>query len=237
MMRFFTALIALLFISFHVGFGKSKDKPIEVESPNRSVKIQFLLKEGRPFYKILYQTKILIKDNRLGFILKEQPALDNDFKIASSTKSEADETWSQPWGEVKNIRNHYNGVAINLEEQTGLKRKLTLMFRVYDDGIGFRYEVPEQPNLKDFVILDELTEFSLNQDFSCWWIPAYGTEMDSEYLYKKTKLSEIKEKVSTPLTLESNDNLFVSIHEAALVDYAGMALAVQPDFSLKCDLV
>ena len=111
------------------------------------------------------------------------------------------------------------------------------MFRVYDDGVGFRYEVPEQPNLKDFVILDELTEFSLNQDFSSWWIPAYGTEMDSEYLYKNTKLSEIKEKVSTPITLESNDNLFVSIHEAALVDYAGMALALQPDFSLKCDLV
>ena len=237
MMRFFTALIALLFISFQVGFGKSKDKPIEVESPNKSVKIQFLLKEGRPFYKVLYQNKVLVKDSRLGFVLKEQPALDKDFKITSSTKSDADETWTQPWGEVKNIRNHYNGITINLEEQTGLKRKLTVMFRVYDDGIGFRYEVPEQPNLKDFVILDELTEFSLNQDFSCWWIPAYGTEMDSEYLYKNTKLSEIKEKVSTPITLESNDNLFVSIHEAALVDYAGMALALQPDFSLKCDLV
>jgi len=237
MMRFFTALIALLFISFQVGFGKSKDKLIEVESPNRSVKIQFLLKEGRPFYKILYQNKILVKDSRLGFILKEQPALDKDFKVASSVKIDADETWTQPWGEVKDIRNHYNGITINLEEQAGLKRKLTVMFRVYDDGIGFRYEVPEQPNLKDFVILDELTEFSLNQDFSCWWIPAYGTEMDSEYLYKNTKLSEIKEKVSTPITLESNDNLFVSIHEAALVDYAGMALALQPDFSLKCDLV
>jgi alpha-glucosidase len=237
MTRFFTTLIAVLFISSHGSFGKSKDKPIEVDSPNRKVKVQFLLKNGAPFYRIQYLNKILVTDSRLGFILKEQPALNKDFKIISSTKSSTDETWTQPWGEVKNIRNHYNGIAIDLEEQTGLKRKLNVMFRVYDDGIGFRYELPEQPNLKEFVILDELTEFSLKQDFSSWWIPAYGTEMDSEYLYRNTKLSEIKEKVSTPITLESNDNLFVSIHEAALVDYAGMALALQPNFNLKCDLV
>src|SRR5688500_1453649 len=100
MMRFFTTLIALLYISLQFGFGKSKDKPIEVESRNKSVKIQFLLKEGKPFYKILYRNKVLIKESQLGFILKEQPALDKDFKIASSTKSDADETWTQPWGEV-----------------------------------------------------------------------------------------------------------------------------------------
>ena len=223
MTRFFTTLIVFLFISFQVLFGKSKDKLIEVESPNRKVKIQFLIKDGAPYYRIQYLNKILLKDSRLGFILKETPALDHDFKIASSIKSNADETWVQPWGEAKNIRNHYNGITINLEEATGLKRKLTLVFRVFDDGIGFRYEVPEQPNLKDFVILDELTEFSLNQDFSSWWIPAYGTEMDSEYLYRNTRLSEIREKVSTPITLESDNKLFVSIHEAALVDYAGMA--------------
>ena len=236
MTRFFTTLIALLFISYPAVCGKQKAKPINIESPNGKVKIQFLLKDGTAFYRVQYLNKILINNSRLGFTLKEQPALDKDFKITSSTKSRVDEMWTQPWGEVKNIRNHYNSVSINLEEQTNLNRKITVTFRAYDDGVGFRYEFPAQPNLKEFVILDELTEFSLAQDFSAWWIPAYGPEMDSEYLYKNTKLSEIKEKTSTPITLAS-DNLFVSIHEAALVDYAGMALALQPNFSLKCDLV
>ena len=170
MTRFFTTLIALLLVSFQVLSGKSKDKPIEVESPDRNVKIHFLLEDGAPFYRIQYLNKILVKDSRLGFVLKDQPALDKDFKIVSSTKSSTDETWTQPWGEVKNIRNHYNDVTINLEEQSGLKRKLTVIFRVYDAAIGLRFEFPEQPNLKDFVILDELTEFSFHQDFS-WRLP------------------------------------------------------------------
>src|SRR5688500_3827268 len=116
MMRFFTTLIALLFISSQAVGGKPKDKPINIQSPNGKVKIQFLLKDGAAFYRVQYLNKILINNSRLGFTLKEQPALDKDFKITSSTKSSADETWTQPWGEVKNIRNHYNSVSINLEE-------------------------------------------------------------------------------------------------------------------------
>jgi alpha-glucosidase len=124
-----------------------------------------------------------------------------------------------------------------LEEESTLKRRLNVEFRIYDDGLGFRYEIPNQPNLHEFVITDEHTEFALTENFSAWWIPAYGPEMDSEYLYKNTKLSEIKEKISTPATFESGEKLFVSIHEAALIDYAGMALERNGDLKLKCDLI
>ena len=236
MTRLFTLFIAFQVILFFPAVGKPKDKALETESPDKSVKVQFVLKAGVPFYNVQYKGKLLVKDSRLGFILKDLPALDKDFKVASTTKSASDETWTQPWGEVKTIRNHFNSITINLEEQSSLKRRVTVEFRVYNDGIGFRYAIPEQPSLKSFVILDELTEFSLNQDYTSWWIPAYGEEMDSEFLYKNTRLSEIREKMFTPITLESN-NLFVSIHEAALIDYAGMALAPQPNFTLKCDLV
>jgi alpha-glucosidase len=200
MRRFFTCFIVFVFVSSLSVYGKTKNRLLEISSPTGLVKVQFLLKDGLAFYKVNYQNKLLIKDSRLGFALKDLPAIDKDFKIVSAIHSSFDETWSQPWGEVKNIRNHYNNLLLTLEEQSNLKRKVVLEFRVYDDGLGFRYEIPKQPNLQNFVIMDELTEFVLTQDFSSWWIPAYGTEMDSEYLYKNSKLSEIKEKVCTPIT-------------------------------------
>ena len=237
MRRFFTCLALFFIVSFQIVCSHAKDRPVEISSPDGSIKVKFLLKEGLAFYSVHYQNKLLIKNSRLGFTLKNLPALDKDFKIVSATKSTFDETWEQPWGEVRHIRNHYNSVLISLEEQSSLHRKITMEFRVFNDGLGFRYAIPAQPNLKEFVIMDELTEFSLTQDFSSWWIPAYGTEMDSEYLYRNTKVSELPQQVATPITFESLNNLFVSIHEAALIDYAGMALNYKGAHTLKCDLV
>ena len=194
------------------------------------------MKDGVPFYSVKRNNEIIISDSKLGFILKDQPALSKDFKVTSAKQSSFDETWTQPWGEVKEIRNQYNSLIVVLEEQSALKRKLSIQFKVYNDGVGFRYEIPEQPNLKDFVIMDELTEFALTQDLSAWWIPAYSEDMDSECLFRKNKLSELKEKMHTPLTLEGN-GVYVSFHEAALVDYASMTLFNQGKKTLKCDLV
>lgn len=237
-MRLHLRAILLLLCVLILVFGCETGPAIEeVASPDGSVNVKILLKGGKPFYNVTYHDKLVIKDSPLGFLLKDQAPLDKNFKITSTMRSAFNEAWTQPWGEVKKIQNHYNGITLSLEEDSELQRKMILEFRVYNDGLGFRYQIPEQQNLKNLVIMDELTEFKFVEDFSSWWIPAYGPEMDSEYLYKNTTLSNINEKVSTPITLESNDNHFVSIHEAALVDYAGMALEPNSNLTLKCDLV
>jgi len=208
----------------------------EVLSPDRSIKVVFEVTKGAPVYRVFRNGKPVLTDSKLGFTFKEQPSLDKDFVLVEAKRSSFDETWTQPWGEVKNIRNHYNSLKVKLQEQSSLQRNLLIEFRVFDDGIGFRYEIPAQPNLSSFTIMDELTEFSLADDPKAWWIPAYGKDMDSEYLFRTNPVSELQEKVHTPLTLEGN-GLYLSIHEAALVDYASMALNKNEGHGLKCDLI
>jgi alpha-glucosidase len=231
-------LCFLLLVSLASGLSaKIKDPQLEVSSPDRRIQVVFQLKGGAAFYTVNKNKTQIVQPSRLGFVLKDAPALDQNFVVKSSSVSTVDEMWNQPWGEVKTIRNNYNSLVINLEEKSAPKRRLTVEFRVYDDGLGFRYQFPQQPNLKDFVIMDELTEFALANDHHVWWIPAYGSEMDSEYLYRSSSLQSINEKMTTPATLDLGDSLFLSIHEAALVDYPGMALHRQKDNKLKCDLV
>jgi alpha-glucosidase len=232
--RYVVLLIFLFAVPALTGY--SKDRPVEVSSPNGRLTVRFELKSGLPFYSVFRNKVAIIKPSVLGFVLKDLPALNKDFKIVSAGAGSFDETWTQPWGEVKTIRNQYNSLTVSLEETSGLKRKLNILFRVFNDGLGFRYAIPEQPNLKSFVILDELTEFALRDDLSAWWIPAYGDDMDSEYLFKNNKVSELRETVHTPLTMAGKD-LYVSIHEAALVDYASMTLLNKGNLTLKCALV
>lgn len=230
------AVLISFFAVLSLIVSAKEKKPSEVSSPDKSLKVKVTVKDGVPFYSLLRNGKPLLSDSRLGFVLKDQPALDKDFKIASSSTATFDETWTQPWGEVRQIRNNYNSLTVVLEEQSNLKRKITVEFRLFNDGMGFRYKIPQQDNLRDFVILDELTEFALAVDMDAWWIPAYGTEMDSEWLFRHNKVSELKEKVHTPLTLESKD-LYLSFHEAALIDYASMALNNTGGNTLKADLI
>jgi alpha-glucosidase len=233
----FLIVFLFIFISGSCG-GFKRNQNIQVSSPNGAIEVTFQLKDGVPYYAIQKQGQAIIKDSRMGFILKDVASLNENFKIVSTKQGSFDETWTQPWGEIKNIRNHYNSIIISLEEKSGMKRKLDIVFRVFDDGVGFRYEFPEQPKLKNFVIMDELTEFALGSDLTAWWNEAYGDNMDSEYLFKHNLVSELKVKTLTPITMESKDKkTFVSIHEAALVDYAGMMLAPQQNLTFKCDLV
>jgi len=235
-MKVFYIFLSIFLCVTSLASAKEKTGSTEVMSPNKAIKVLVQIKNGIPFYSVKRNQEIILADSKLGFVLKDQPALSKDFKIISAKQSSFDETWTQPWGEVKSIRNQYNSLVVLFEEQSALKRKLSVEFRVYNDGIGFRYEIPQQPNLKDFVIMDELTEFALTQDLSAWWIPAYSEDMDSECLFKKNKVSELKEKMHTPLTLEGN-GLYLSFHEAALIDYASMTLFNQGNKTLKCDLV
>lgn len=210
---------------------------VSVNSPNGVLKVTFNLEHGVPYYNVQKEGNVIINNSKMGFILQGLPSLEKDFKIVEFKESSFDETWTQPWGEVKDIRNNYKNLFVALEENTGSKRRMNIIFKVYNDGIGFRYEIPEQPNLKKFNIMDELTEFSLAYNFDTWWIPAYNVEMDYEVLFKKNKLSELKEKMHTPVTMELGDSLFISIHEAALLNYAGMTVFNPGDQKLKCDLV
>jgi alpha-glucosidase len=226
---FATAIVCLL------SSASFADRTESVASPNAAIEVDFALHDGSPTYSVKRNGVELIRPSRLGFQLHGAPALDGNFAIDSTERKSFDETWTQPWGEKKDIRNAYHEMRIVLRQQDAQARQLVVVFRVFDDGIGFRYEWPEQPNLTDFNISDELTEFALPEEASAWWIPAYA-KTHYEYLFTKTKVSELKDKVHTPLTIEMPDGVCLSIHEAALVDYSGMQLTNAGGSTLKADL-
>jgi hypothetical protein len=180
----------------------------------------------------------------MSFDFKDLPSLKDNFTIVNSTTGTFDETWDMPWGEQLTVRNNYNELILNLEEQSETKRKLNIHFKVYNDGLGFRYEIPEQDNLKEVLITDENTEFNLTGDHKVWWIP--GDWDIYEHLYSETKFSEIdalskrdhenlaatyipENAVNTPVTMKTAEGLYLSFHEADLTNYAGMTLKVDTD--------
>ncbi len=212
-----------------------------VSSPGSVVEASLLLADGKPYYAIRRGEQDVVVPSRLGFVFKEAAPLNQDFVIADHEETSFDETWTQPWGEVKEIRNHYNELRVELKEASGEQRRLVVTFRVYDDGVGFRYELPEQPGLADVEIMDEETEFVLAGDHQAWWIPAFEGNR-YEYLYKTSPISFLNRSedfnvVHTPLTMATNEGLYLSIHEAALTDYASMTLRSDGNTTLQCDLV
>ncbi|AWH36212.1 alpha-glucosidase [Stenotrophomonas sp. ZAC14D1_NAIMI4_6] len=192
-----------------------------VESPGKVLKVSLVLDGGTARYRVERFGEPVVADSKLGFELRDG-RLDRDFALLGQQQRSVDDTWEQPWGERRVTRNHFNELTVQLAETTGSKRRLDVVFRVYDDGLGFRYVFPEQPNLREAIIDDELTEFAIAPDSTAWWIPA-GEPIHYEYLYQRTPLREVP-LVHTPMTLRSHDGLHVAIHEAALVDYAGMWL-------------
>ncbi|WP_312310198.1 glycoside hydrolase family 97 protein [Stenotrophomonas indicatrix] len=192
-----------------------------VESPDKVLKVSLVLDGGTARYRVERLGQTVVADSKLGFELRDG-RLDRDFSLLAQERRSVDDSWEQPWGERRLTRNHFNELTVHLAESTGSKRRLDLVFRAYDDGLGFRYVFPEQPNLREAIIDDELTEFAIAPESTAWWIPA-GEPIHYEYLYQRTPLREVP-LVHTPMTLRSHDGLHVAIHEAALVDYAGMWL-------------
>lgn len=207
---------------------------LSVTSPGNIIRVQFRLNDGVPYYTVQRFGIDVITQSALGFILKDVPDLIGGFTLKNSTYNDLDETWTQVWGEKKQIRNHYNEMRVNLIEAGPLQREMSIVFRVYDDGIGFRYEIPEQPNIGTIKIVDELTEFALTDDHETWWIGAYQWNR-FEYLYENTPLSEV-DTVHTHFTMRTNDGLYLSFHEAALVNYSTMALERTHGYTLKANL-
>ena len=233
---------------------KKQAQKIVVASPDSSIEIQFILSEkGEPTYWVNYKKDKVIKPSTLGFNLKELPSLMEGFEIVNSTTRNFNETWQMPWGEQIDVVNNYNELKVELQESSKLERKLNIIFRVFNDGIGFRYEFPEQENLSKVFITDENTQFNLTGDHKVWWTP--GDWDIYEHLFNTTKFSKIdalskanhpnlgqtyipENAVNTPVTMKTASGLHLSFHEAALVDYADMTLKVDTtNFTMISGLV
>lgn len=236
MKTIFTKLACFLLALFMSGTAIAES----ITSPDGQLRLNFSVNpQGEPVYELSYKGKTVIKPSKLGLELKNDPGLMNGFTLAGTETSTFDETWEPVWGEVKQIRNHYNEMAVTLN-QKAQDRNIIIRFRLFDDGLGFRYEFPLQKNLNYFVIKEERTQFAMAGDHKAFWIPGdYDTQ---EYDYMESKLSEIRglmeeavtgnasqtqfspTGVQTSLQMKTADGLYINLHEAALVDYSCMHL-------------
>ncbi|MGB4340543.1 MAG: glycoside hydrolase family 97 protein [Dysgonamonadaceae bacterium] len=210
-----------------------------LQSPNRQLQATFSLDNGIPTYQLVYKGKQVIKPSKMGLELFNDTDLIHNFSVTNTETSTFDETWQPVWGEEKEIRNHYNELAVTLL-QKDTERKMVIRFRLFDDGLGFRYEFPEQANLTHFVVKEERTQFAMTGDHTAFWIPGdYDTQ---EYDYTTSRLSEIRglmkqaitpnvsqtpfsdTGVQTALMMKTDDGLYINLHEAALVEYSCMHL-------------
>ncbi len=216
-----------------------------ITSPDGNLTLSFSLQNnGVPTYELSYKQKQVIKSSRLGLEAKDVPSFMDGFTLAKSEQNTVDNSWNPVWGEQKTIRNHYNELLVTLAQQSQNNRFIRIRFRLFNDGLGFRYEFPKQKELSYFIIKEEHTEFNLTGDHKAFWIP--GDYDTNEYAYTTSKLSEIPKliqkatieihaqqpirnlSIQTPSMMKSADGLYINIHEAALVNYPAMALNVDP---------
>lgn len=221
-------------------FLPQAQQSLSMSSPNRAVELTAnLAANGTLQYRISYKKNTFIEPSSLGFSLSRPKTTLSQFTLVSVDSSMTDETWQPTWGEVSRIRNHYKAVSLLLKDKSGVP--VNVHFRVFNEGVGFRYEFPKQENLTHFVVADELTQFNLAGDYKAFWIP--GDYDTNEYLYNTTKLSEVNavaaaaketdialksvigvNAIQTPLMLKTPQGLYINIHEAALVNYPVMHL-------------
>lgn len=231
------------------------DDTLSLWSPNHIQRVEIYHQpDGQLKYGVYYKSKMVIHPSGLAIKFSTPQAMLNKFELVSFEQHEFDETWKPVWGEVNNIRNSYEELVLKLRDQSGSNILLNIIFRAFDDGIGFRYEFPHQEKLNHFIVADELTQFCVGADHSAFWIP--GDYDTNEFSYNHTKLSEVdassgamsqeiyaktffdKNAVQTPLMMKSADGLYINIHEAALVNYPAMDLVIEKNtFTLNSHLV
>ena len=198
----------------------------QVASPDGRNVVDVAVHEGGLYYIVKRDGKDLLRPSRLGFVFSGAPNLRDSLRIVNTAKRSFDSTWTQPWGEVARVRDHYNEMRVSVQETAPRARKFDVVVRSFNDGIGFRYEIPAQSGVTDLVITDELTEFNFADNPKAWWIPSDHPRLDrSEMLWSSSPVSRL-DSVQTPITTESTDGkTFMVIHEANLVDYPRMFLA------------
>ena len=221
-MRKLAVIILGLFSSYYFNVAVQA-KDVMVSSPDGTVTVAVGVKANKPYYTVKYCGKTLVAPSHLGYLL-DNGKLGEDTKMTGRHYDEKDETWTQTWGEDSEVRNHYNELTVNFQERIG--RRMNVVFRVFNDGVGFRYILPSISKGEKYCILDELTEITLAHDAKAWSIPTNHTEY-FEGIYTSDQLSR-KDTVCTPLTIEYEDSLFLTIHEAALEDYASINLTPRP---------
>ncbi len=241
----------ILFLSLLFGSGTASAQTLL--SPSKVLKVEFkLVDNGKPSYTLEYKGKPVIEQSLLGFRLEDPQSFDSDFKVLKSESATGDETWKPVLGEQSFIRNHYNELKVELS-QTTTERKLNIIFRLYDEGLAFRYELPNQYRWKYFKVTRETTEFNLTGDHKAFWIP--GDFDSQEYEYTESSLSQINgdqsqisngigfkgpmepTRVQSPLMMKTKDGLYVNIFEAAVVNYPVMHLNLNPKtFTFRADL-
>ncbi len=247
-MKLYTILIASFYLLSAAGAET-------IKSPNGGVLVNFDVENGVPVYSVDFKGKKAVLKSKMGLELAKTkyPSLHGGFTLVKTERATFDETWQPVWGETKTIRNHYNEALFTLEQKNP-SRKMQIRFRVYDDGVGFRYEFPKQKSLMFLTVKDELPQFAMPSDATAFWIPADNGSQ--EYEYNKTRLSEIRAKmadatnktdwaspvgptsVQTSLQLVTDDGLYINIHEAALVDYSCMHLTLDDNtLTFKSELV
>ncbi len=217
----------------------------ELTSPDGRLKASvFLLENGQAAYTISYDDELIIDTSTLGFEFLDQPPLAENLTVGDVTHRQFSEIWEMPWGEQRHVENNYREMRVLLEETDELKRRFYLYFRLYNDGLGFRFEFPEQENMQQVLITDEHTHFALTGDHLAWWTP--GDWDIYEHLYSTTLLTEIDaiskrdhpnlaqtfspyNAVNTPVTMKTDDGLHLSFHEAALIDYSGITLGIDKE--------
>ena len=248
------SIILVVLLCLSCNLGNDNTAQLSVESPNGRIAVHLELGNlGQPFYKVQFDNKTVIDTSYLAFEFVNAKPIKEDLKVTSVRINSFNETWNMPWGEQRNVKNNYKFIKAQFEETSTPNRKVNIEFRVYDDGIGFRYEFPEQDGWTEALIKDEHTEFNLTEDYKTFWIP--GDWDIYEHLYGTTKLSKIDAKsyipktnlaqsyipensVNTPVTMVGKDGTHLSFHEAALVDYSGMTLKVDTEnLNLKSSLV
>jgi glucan 1,4-alpha-glucosidase len=243
----FYILLALLLIPLfqRCDIPQSVEEPVLFAlSPNEDNSVSFFVANGKPGYTILHNDEVIIDTSYVSFDFDNMAPLGNQVEIINVTHEQHNETWEMPWGEQRNVQNNYNEMTILLQEMEEFPRQFYMIFRIYDDGLGFRYVFPEQDHMDEAIIIDENTTFKLTGDHEVWWIP--GDWDIYEHLYNHTAFTEIdalskrdhpnlaqtyipENAVNTPVTMKSSNGVYLSFHEANLTDYSDMTLKIDTD--------
>lgn len=233
--RFLSSLLLGLVL---VTTGTSAET-LQIQSPDKKITVEVTDKNNQPQYRVTKGNEEIVSLSQLGLVFAELPEFISGFAIGHHKRSSVNVQWEQPWGERRVVKDNHNELLVQFvgtdnSPEKGKPYHFTMRFRVFNDGIGFRYELPEQPGSQQVKIVDEVTEFRVVPESKAWWVPARGWNR-YEYIYKETTVEDI-DRVHTPFTFRLPTGTHVSIHEAALIDYAAFSLDQQRRGVLKTEL-